>query len=238
MKYNCLIVDDEPLACEIIESFIEKFDDFKVVAKVHNAVEAFQLIKNKPIDLLFLDIQMPRITGLEFLKTLQTHPQVIITTAYREFAVESFELDVLDYLIKPIAFERFMLAINKFYRVASKNQSEIDTQVESNVQNYFYVKENKRMVKIEYPKILYIESIKDYVKIHTDNFSVVTKMPISSLEEKLPTNEFLRVHRSYIINLAKIGSYTSFSIIIQGKEIPIGRSYKNSIISVLGQNEI
>ncbi len=237
-KYKCLIVDDEPLACEIIESYLVKFDDFQIVGIVHNAVDAFQLLKNKRIDLLFLDIQMPKITGIDFLKSLQNHPEVIITTAYRNYAVESFELDVLDYLIKPIAFERFMSAINRFYRNKSNNRQELSNKSETDIPNYFYVKENKRMVKIEFSKILYVESIKDYVKIHTDNFSVVTKMTISNLEEKLPETDFLRVHRSFIVNLSKISSYTSYSLIISEKEIPIGRSYKNSVVSILGKKGI
>lgn len=239
MKYKCLIVDDEPLACEIIESYLAKFDDFALVAKVYNALDAFQLIRNKTIDLVFLDIQMPKISGIDFLKTLQNHPQIIITTAYREYAVESFELDVLDYLIKPVSFERFMSAIDRFYKLNSRpfNESGANTK-EQDSQAYFYVKENKRMVKIELSKILYVESIKDYVKIHCEGISVITKMPISNLESKLPESEYLRIHRSFIVNIDKINSYTSYSIIAAGKELPIGRSYKNNIIALLNQKGI
>ncbi len=234
MKYKCLIVDDEPLACEIIASFLERFDDFEVQGVVHNAVEAFQILKNRKIDLVFLDIQMPKITGIDFLKTLNSRPEVIITTAYRNYAVESFELEVLDYLLKPIAFERFMASINRFYKQKSLGIS-LSKQAEGREKqpSYFYVKENKRMVKIEFFDLFYIESIKDYIKLHTSEKLVITKIPIGNIEEKLPQDIFLRIHRSFIVNIKKIEAFTSFNILINGDEIPIGRSYKNSVAAVL-----
>ncbi len=239
MKFKCLIVDDEPLACEIIESYLLRFDDFALEGIVHNALDAFQILKNKKIDLLFLDIQMPKITGIEFIKTLKKRPEVIITTAYRDYAVESFELDVLDYLLKPISFERFLVSINKFYKTARQNGiSELTDQTQRNETNYFYVKENKRMVKIELDNLCFIESLRDYIKLHTRDKVVITKLPISNIEEKLPEEKFLRIHRSFVVNISKIEAFNSYSITVQNQELPIGRSYKNSVASVLNPKGI
>jgi len=239
MKYKCLIVDDEPLACEIIESFLTRFDDFIIEATAHNALDALQILKNSKIDLLFLDIQMPKITGIEFLKTLKKRPEVIITTAYRDYAIEGFELEVMDYLLKPISFERFMVSINRFYRLKSTGK---DTQLAmtdaKTDSDYFYVKENKRMVKIELNKLLYIESLKDYIKIHTTEKLVITKMPISNIEAKLNENQFLRIHRSFIVNISKIEAFSSFNVTVAKNDLPIGRSYKSKVAAVLNPKGI
>jgi len=239
MKYRCLIVDDEPLACEIIESFLARFDDFIIEATAHNALEALQILKNKRIDLLFLDIQMPKITGIEFLKTLKKRPEVIITTAYRDYAIEGFELEVMDYLLKPISFERFMVSINRFYRIKSTGKDmQITKTDEKTDSGYFYVKENKRMVKIELNKLLYIESLKDYIKIHTTGKLVITKMPISNIEAKLNENQFLRIHRSFVVNISKIEAFSSFNVTVAKNDLPIGRSYKSKVAAVLNPKGI
>ena len=168
MKTKCIIVDDEPLALEVIESHLKKFKDIEIVARCNDAIEAFEIIKKKSVDLIFLDIQMPQMTGLDFLKTLNKPPKVIITTAYREYALDGYELDVVDYLLKPISFERFMKAINKYYQSADNAVILSDNgQQSQQTDSYIYVKADKKVVKILLRDIFFIESLKDYVQIHT-----------------------------------------------------------------------
>lgn len=236
MRTKCLIIDDEPLAIEIIESYLQKVEGFEVVAKFNNPLDAFDFLQKKSIDLMFLDIQMPKLSGIEFVKTLKKVPKIIFTTAYRDYAVEGFELDVLDYLIKPISFERFLKAINKYYQAGSMPaQLLVNNPEHPNVAEdpHFYVKENKKMVKIYLKDILYIESIKDYVKIYAINKAVVTKQQISFFEEILPTEQFLRIHRSFIVSVSKIEAFSSSTVEVGKKELPIGRSYKNMVLNTL-----
>jgi len=240
MKTKCLIVDDEPLAIEVIEAHIQKFDDMEIVDKCTNAIKAFEILRQKDIDLIFLDIQMPKLTGLEFLRTLKNPPKVIITTAYREYAVEGYELDIVDYLLKPISFERFLKAIHKYYQTQSPdfliyNESENAPSMEQSA--FFYVKSNKKIFKIYLNDIIYIESLKDYVKIVTSTNSVVTKQQISNFEEKLPSQKFIRIHRSFIVSIPKIGAFTATTVELEGKELPIGRSYKNAVFETLKIDE-
>jgi DNA-binding LytR/AlgR family response regulator len=240
MKVKCIIVDDEPLAIEVIDSHIKKFDDIEVIARCSNAVKAFEILQNKQVDLIFLDIQMPKITGIDFLRTLKNPPKVIITTAYRDYAIEGYELDVIDYLLKPISFERFFKAIQKFYQISNSVKNEMISPIIVNnfdEGEFIYVRADKKMQKIFLKDILYIESLKDYIKIFTSAKSVITKQPISSFEEKLPENIFLRTHRSFIISIPKIEAFSTQSIEISGKEIPIGRSYKNIVMKTLNFKE-
>lgn len=235
MKTNCLIVDDEPLARELIRNYIQKLDNFEVVAECGDAMKALEALRNHKVDLMFMDIEMPQITGIEFLKTLKHPPQVIITTAYREYALEGFELDVIDYLLKPITFERFLKAVNKYFQVSADPLGSVENYSQANNHNdaFIYVKENKRVVKVHLNEILYIEGLSEYVKIYTPGKRIVTKTSMTSMEEKLPDNEFLRIHKSYIVSLRKIEAFTSSSIEIRGKELPIGRSFKNRVAQVL-----
>lgn len=235
MKIKCLIVDDEPLAIDIIESYIEKIDRLEIVAKCNNAVKAFEILQQKSVDLVFLDIQMPKLTGIDFLKAIKNPPKIIFTTAYRDFAVEGFELDVLDYLVKPISFDRFLKAVNKYYQYASPPKQPIAEKKQTD--DAIYVKENKKVVKIHIADIYYIESIKDYVKIHTKAKSVVTKQQISYFEDNLPEGKFLRIHRSFIIAIDKIEAFSSNAVDIDIEELPIGRSYKNSVLQVLNPKD-
>ena len=240
MKIKCLVVDDEPLAIEVIEAHIEKFDDIEIVAKCNNAINAFEVLQQKQVDLIFLDIQMPKITGIDFLKTLKNPPKVIVTTAYRDYAIESFELDVVDYLLKPISFERFFKSIQKFYQFNKVSANEIVTPIqEGNIDegDFLYVRADKKMQKIYLKDILYIESLKDYIKIIAENKSVITKQPISTFESKLTENQFLRIHRSFIVSIPKIEAFSSQGIDIKGKELPIGRSYKNIVLKALNYKE-
>lgn len=236
MKTKCLVVDDEPLARDLIRSHLEKLDNFEIVAECGDAMKALQELRNHKVDLMFMDIQMPQITGIEFLKTLKQAPKVIITTAYREYALEGFELDVVDYLLKPITFERFLKSINKFYQM---NQEEQHVPASTNntsapEESFIYVKENKRVIKLPLSDILYVEGLSEYVQVFTGNKKIITKVSMTQMQEKLPQNSFMRIHKSYIVSLPKIEAFTSHSIEIPGKELPIGRSYKSRVLEVLG----
>ncbi len=238
MKTNCLIIDDEPLARDLIRSHINKLENFEVVAECGDAMKALQELRNRHVDLMFMDIQMPQITGIEFLKTLKNPPKVVITTAYREYALEGFELDVVDYLLKPITFERFLKSVNKYYQVAQEETTTVTPSAEPNQQEeaFIYVKENKRVIKVHLNEILYVEGLSEYVQIYTDKRKIITKTSMTNMVEKLPTDGFLRIHKSYIISLSKIEAFTAHSIEVPGKELPIGRSYKNTVLDTLQYN--
>jgi DNA-binding LytR/AlgR family response regulator len=236
MKVKCLIVDDEPLATDIIESYIQKIEGLEVVEKCNNAVAAFEVLHQKHVDLVFLDIQMPALTGIDFLKTLSKMPKIIITTAYREYALQSYDFDVVDYLLKPISFERFLKAVNKYFQQNPGGNIIVSNSPDNSLMKddaAIYVKENKKMVIVHLKDILYIESIKDYVKIYTATKSVITKQQISFIEQLLPAENFLRIHRSFIVAVAKIEAFSSNTVEIGKKELPIGRSYKNIVMNTL-----
>ncbi len=233
MKVQCLIIDDEPLAASLIEDYVSKIPQLETVAICNNALEAFEILKTKKIDLLFLDIQMPTLTGIDFLKSLQNPPKVIFTTAYREYAIESYELEVLDYLLKPIPFNRFFKAIDKYFKtiapIKSSFQKEDSKEEDA---NYLYVNVNKKHYKVLFDDILYVESLKDYIRIHTSENSIMTKEKISDFEQLLPSC-FLRTHRSYIVNTKKTTAFTSQDVEIGSLEIPIGISYKKQVLAIL-----
>ncbi|MEQ9402659.1 MAG: LytTR family DNA-binding domain-containing protein [Cyclobacteriaceae bacterium] len=234
MSIRCLIVDDEPLACEVLQSYIERVETLELAGICNNAITAFDLLKREPIDLLFLDIQMPKLTGIEFLKALNPVPKVIFTTAYREYAVESYELDVDDYLLKPIAFDRFLKAVNKIVENGNHTHQTDSTEPAEEDPPYLFLKADRKMVKVFLKDIQYIESLKDYVRIKTsDGREIVSLQKISYLEQKLPEDCFLRIHRSYIIPINKIEAFSSTSVEIGGKEIPVGRNYKPQVQKVL-----
>lgn len=230
-KIHCLVVDDEPLAAELLEKHIGKFSQLHLVASCWNAMEAFEVLKREAIDLLFLDIQMPGITGIDFIRSLQDPPGVILTTAYRDYAVESYELNVIDYLLKPITIERFFKSINKYFdSLAHASATAVrTTHTEGEKDDVIYVNANRKHVKIRFREVLFAESLKDYVCIHIPGQRIMTKDKISTFEKKLPAY-FLRVHRSYIVNTQKITAYTAHDIEIDGHEIPIGISYKKEVM--------
>ena len=234
MSIKCLIVDDEPLAIEVLESFVERMDVLELVGSCTNAVSAFDMLKKNKVDVLFLDIQMPKLTGIEFLKILNPAPKVIFTTAYRDYAVESYELNVIDYLLKPIAFDRFLMAMNKVMEEkepAAHNQA---VQIADQPDPYLFLKYDRKMVKVYLKDIAYIESLKDYVRVKTvEGNDIVSLQKISYLEKKLPSDCFLRIHKSYLVGLRKINAFTANTVEINGKEIPIGRSYKSAVMKVL-----
>jgi len=238
MKTKCLIIDDEPLARDLIRNHIEKLDNFEIVAECGDAMKALQELRDHKIDLMFMDIQMPQITGLEFLKILKNPPKVIITTAYREYALDGFELDVVDYLLKPITFERFLKSVNKYYQV-SREEEPVSAPVSEVIQSdedFIYVKENKRVIKVNLSDILYVEGLSEYVQIFTDKKKIVTKTTMTSLEEKLPSDGFLRIHKSFIVSMSRIEAFTASTIEVPGKELPIGRSYKSAVLNALQLN--
>ncbi len=231
MKISCLVIDDEPLAIEVIKAHLDKIPGIEIISTFQNPVEALDMIKSTKIDLIFLDIEMPLLSGIEFLKTLQHPPKVIFTTAYRNYAIESYELDVVDYLLKPISFTRFFKAINKYKNLVNIKITE-STVKEEESNNHLYVNSNKKFIKLNFKDILYVESIKDYVKVVLHDKSVITKDSISNFEYKLP-HEFLRIHRSFIVNTNKITAFTKVDVEIGKIEIPIGTSYKDNVIYFL-----
>lgn len=235
MKIKCLVVDDEPLAAELVATHISKLPELELIGTCKNAPEALSILQREPIDLLFLDVQMPRMTGWDLLRNLPNKPYVIITTAYRDYAIEGYEFDVLDFLLKPISYERFSKAVSKFYQ-RRNIVPEIVQPTESYEDAYKYFKVNREMKKVFLKDILYIESLKDYVRIKTDKESLITYQRISYLEEKLPEDKFLRVHKSFIVAIDKIASLGANIIKIREKEIPIGRNYKGNITKLVGMS--
>ena len=230
MKYNCLIVDDEPLALDVITSYLGKLSDFKVVGAYTDSVAAFLSIKEQHIDLLFIDIQMPDFNGLAFIEALKNRPEIIITTAFREFAVKGYDLNILDYLVKPIPFERFMQSIDKFLDKQNTNQLH---NTNEQATDFIMVRSDRKFIKINMKSILYVEGVKDYVKIVLEDTNVLTKQSIGNFEKLLNSTHFIRIHKSYIVAIDKITAYTNKDVEIQKYELPIGRVYKKEFIAFM-----
>jgi DNA-binding LytR/AlgR family response regulator len=237
MAIKCIIVDDEPLAIEIVESYVSRIDQLQLQGTFRNAVQAFAYLQEHSVDLIFLDIQMPKLSGIEFLKTLKNPPKVIFTTAFRDYAIDGFDLEVIDYLLKPIPFERFLKAVAKvMHQQSTATPAQPAKKIESAADDYVYFKVDKKMIKTKMAAVLYIESIKDYVKVRTDEKEIITQQKISYLEESLPSQQFLRIHRSFIVNIDKIDAYSATDVEIGKHSIPIGRNYKNDVMKVLAKN--
>ncbi|BDD11470.1 DNA-binding response regulator (plasmid) [Fulvitalea axinellae] len=229
MNLNCLIVDDESLARRVIKRFLDDVPFLTLVGECKNAIEASQAIRENDIDLIFLDINMPKLSGLDFLKTLPNPPMAIVTTAYREYALEGYELDVVDYITKPIAFDRFLKAVNKAQK--RKEETMPPQSVEKDTaSNFFFVKTDKKLQKINADDILYIEGFGEYVKIHTEKECVITYLALKSLEESLSPSIFVRVHKSFIISIPKINNVEANIIRIQQHRIPVGQGYKKRFL--------
>lgn len=230
---KCLIVDDEPLAIDVIKEYVMQIPQLELVATCTKAMEAFQIINQQQVDLLFLDIEMPGINGINFVKSLNNPPAVILTTAFREYAMESYEIDVVDYLLKPISFDRFFKAITRYLKTPAENNI-VNSVPEQSAKTggSIYVYSNKKNMKVFFDDILFVESIKDYITIHTNDKKIVSKNTITKYEELLPEH-FIRVHRSYIINSTKISAFTNQDIEIGAIEIPIGTSYKRAVLEKL-----
>lgn len=232
-KISCIIVDDEPMAREILSSFVAKIPQLELVKTCSSAMESFDVLNNRNIDLVFLDINMPEISGLSLAKSINKKSKIIFTTAYREYAVDGFDLRAIDYLLKPIAFDRFLQAVNTFFEVSNTNFS-TNLSLKKTVKNDFiFVRANRKMLKVNFNEVLYIESLSDYIKIHTKTATVVTRETISNIKTKLPQSDFLRVHRSFIVAVSQISSYTNEFIEVGKKAISISRSYKDEVLTKL-----
>ena len=229
MRLKCVIIDDEPLAIELIKQYVEKFPSLEVTQTFLNAIAGVEYLRSGETDLLFLDIQMPDITGLQLLRSLNKPPMVIFTTAYSQFALNAFELDVLDYLLKPVEFDRFEKAVGKAF-----NYYKFKNGIANVITESIYVRSEYQMVKVELDKVEYIESLDDYIKIHfTDKSTVMTLMSLKKLQEKLTCDKFIRVHRSYLVNLSKIKTIVNRKIQLSHIEIPVGETYAKQLNELL-----
>lgn len=231
-KLNCLIIEDEPLAAGIIQSYIEQVSYLRLEGICTDAIAAYEELKTKKIDVIFLDIHLPKLKGTDFLKTLTHHPKIIITSAYKQYAIEGYELEITDYLLKPFSFPRFLKAVN---RLQSTQLPLMAGAPESKERVFHYYNVNKKKVKVYSDEILYVESLKDYVKIYTKDKTLVTKFQLGEFEEFLNDSNFLRVHRSFLVSKDKIDSFSSYEVEVAGKLIPIGRSYLETIKKEFGK---
>jgi two-component system LytT family response regulator len=227
---QCIIVDDEAIAREILENHLSKIDSVKVVASCKNALEAFKVINMEPIDLVFLDINMPEISGLSFAKSMTKQIKIIFTTAYREYAVDGFDLKAVDYLLKPISFERLLQSINKYFDenatpLPFDNQTFNQEDTDS-----LFVRAERKMIRINFTELSYVESIGDYIKMHLRDKTVVSRETMSSIEAKLPPKDFLRIHRSFIVAINSIDSFTNEYVEVDKKQLSISRSYKDEVL--------
>ncbi len=236
MTLRCLAIDDEPLALELLEDNIRQIPFLELVGSCRNAFETTEILHSQVIDLIFLDIQMPGITGVQFLKSLQSAPPLVIfVTAYEQYAITGFELDVVDYLLKPVAFERFLKAANKAFDVYKLRQAFVQPELAA---THFFVNANYSLVKVKFDEITYIEGLKDYVKIYVSSADrpVITRMTLKGIELKLPAGEFMRVHKSYIVSLDKIQAVRNLRITIGEMAIPIGEQYIDEFLKAIGES--
>ena len=231
MIYKYLIVDDEPLARKLIASHTSKIEGLELIGECASAFEASNLLRIKQADLIFLDIQMPELSGLKFLSTLKHPPSVIITTAFRDYGPEAFELDVVDYLLKPISFERLLKGINKFFDRRAVTSSLVVNTNEEEV--FVYLRADRKMHKIHLADIIYIESLDDYVKVHLPTKVLITRENITTLEHRLPPHVFVRIHRSFLVSAKAVISIASDGVEIGGKILPFGRAFKQSALAGL-----
>ena len=239
MKISCLIIDDEALARKGIEKYVNEIDflDLKGICK--NAMEANSILSKEKVDLLFLDIEMPMLTGIDFLKTINYTPKVIFTTAYSEYAIESFEFDVIDYLIKPISFERFLQAANKANRLIRKNQSsEIKQEAAKSNKEFIFIKTDKQLSKVFIDDILFVESMQNYSQIHTSKETLTTLVPLKKVAEILPENDFIQIHKSFIISKSKIEAIVGNQVVIKNHKLPISRNHKDRVFQIITKGKI
>ncbi|MEJ6614747.1 MAG: LytTR family DNA-binding domain-containing protein [Saprospiraceae bacterium] len=235
---KAIIVDDEPLALDVLETYIAQLPELELVARCENALEAREVLKEHDVDLMFLDINMPQLTGIDFVKTLSVKPNFIFTTAHPYYAVEGFELNAIDYLMKPIPLERFMKAVNKVINMQLGETSAPEKKKE----NFIFVKADKKLIKVNFDDILYIEGLKDYVIIRQKEGRIITLHTMKSLEAKLPDHIFKRIHRSYIVNIGEIDAIVGNMIELkeksQVKHIPIGKNYREELLKVINKNRL
>jgi len=237
-KFNCIIVEDEPLAAEILQDYIKQIGFLELKGTCRHAISAMELLQQNRIDLMFLDIHLPKIKGVDFVKTLKHPPQIIITSAYQEYALLGYELNVLDYLLKPIEFARFLMAVNKL-KAPTDNDSNTTTEnrqllmADAGERAHIFFNVNKKKVKIYVEDILYIESLREYIRVVTGSKSILIKFQLSQIEDLLKNGKFIRIHRSFIVAKTRIDAFSATEVEIAGKEIPIGRSYKEHVLNSL-----
>ncbi|MEP7322707.1 MAG: response regulator transcription factor [Saprospiraceae bacterium] len=231
-QYHCLIVEDEPLAAEVLRDYILQVPSLILKGICNDAIFALEILEREPIDLIFLDIHLPKLKGLDFIKTLKHPPNIIIITAYNEYALKGYEHNVVDYLLKPVEFSRFLMAINKLRHGLVTYEAGESTKI-SPERKYLFFNVTKKKVKVYLDEILYIESLKEYIRIVTPHNSIVTKFQLGQVEELLAKNNIIRIHRSFLVAKDKIQAYTATDVEINGKEIPIGRSYKEMVHSLI-----
>ena len=233
-KTRCLIIDDEPLAIKLIRTHLSKLESFEIAGECKSALKAVEFLQREKIDLMFLDINMPEINGLDFLKSIPNPPYVIITTAYREYAIEGYDLDVVDFLLKPISFERFLKAINRYCNrsrnVVVKNTN---NPCESEEMKFIYIQDGKNIYKILYDDVLYFEGYGEYVKVITANKNYMVRDSLSEFEHRYSTEYFIRIHKSYIVNIQKITGFNTIQVILKNTQLPIGRMYREKVMSIL-----
>ncbi|CAA0226953.1 DNA-binding response regulator, LytR/AlgR family [Tenacibaculum maritimum] len=236
MRISCIIIDDEPLAVKVIKNHLQELRQIVVIGTFTNPIEALSVLEVEKVDVMFLDINMSRMNGLEFLRSISVKPYVIVTTAYREYAAESYDLNVLDYLVKPIPFPRFLKAINKVTQ-----QLYLTKNIVQNVgdqDSFIFLKVEKKLVKVKYVNMLYIQSLKDYIKVYTEEGNYIVHKSLTNILEELPSQKFLRIHRSYIISLEKVKSIEGNSVEIGTVRIPIGRKYMSQAKQIILQTEM
>ncbi|HEX5150369.1 MAG TPA: LytTR family DNA-binding domain-containing protein [Parafilimonas sp.] len=231
---NCIAIDDEPLALELLEDNISTVPFLKLVASCSNPIEAMKILQHEPVDLIFLDIQMPGLTGLQFIKTIQVKPMFILITAYEKYALEGYELDVVDYLVKPVSLERFIKACNKAWEL---HQLKIKNQAGTEAPSYFFINADYSLVKVVFSDIMWVEGLKDYLKIHLKSTTkpLVARMTMKAIEEQLPPAMFVRVQKSFIISKNYVTSVRKNSVFINDIEIPVGDNYKDAIVAITGK---
>ena len=231
---RCLVVDDEPMARDVLRRYIEKVPTLQLAGECSNAIDALVFLQNNGIDLIFLDIRMPELLGTEFVQSLQSPPKIIFTTAFKEYALDGFELDAVDYLLKPVRFERFLRAVNKAFPKKGGDHADTNSELRKTGSDFIYLRVDRKLVKILLTDLLYIESARDYVKVFTKDKSYITRQTISSIEAMLSGSEFIRIHRSFIISVSKIKSFTNEMVEIGNNELPIGKFYRNNFVKMIG----
>ncbi len=243
---KAILVDDEPLALDVLEAHLSRLSDkVELVGKANNAIDAGELLKNNQVDLIFLDIQMPQLTGIDFVRSLENPPMVIFTTAYSEYALDSYELNAIDYLLKPISFDRFSKAVDKALELNELLNSKASLPETDEVEidkDFIFVKSDKKLVRVKFDDIIYIEGLKDYVIIRMDTGRVITLQTMKSLDVKLPNSKFMRIHRSYIVNMDRIQAVMGNMIEVtekrEVKHLPVGKSYRDALLEIINSNRL
>lgn len=230
MRVNTILVDDEPHAIQVLDKYLADFDEVEIVGRCHDAMQASRILQEQKVDLMFLDVKMPGLKGTDLLRSLKNPPKVVFTTAYQDYAVEGFDLNAVDYLLKPIPFERFLKAMEKVFASLNMTTQPVpaaEKDLSPDKDAFLYLKVDRKTVKINVEEIYWIESLRDYIKVVLKDKALISKQKISIIEELLPEDQFLRVHRSFIVSVDKVQSYHTHKLEIDGKELPIGRNFRN-----------